>query len=257
MDEAEKEKFLEKLNKINDILQERISMAKIDIKNQKKLIEEDKHQLMSLTEEIIKNVEERAKIEIENERISSDLEKIKSEMESYQGEIDKGLADINVLIDQMNSQKPNDDTLNILNHIFNPVGAIIGDIVFLCKNNIKELEDKINNMAKELGKMSTSFQELENKKNQIDMSLHVVDGNIGYLNDQRSDLENKLKKMGIQKTRNEDFKLNLKLLKSKCQLLIENTKQGKEFLDLGINLVFEIEDELKLIFNKNGLTFNL
>lgn len=254
MNEAEKEKLLAILNKINNILEERVLILNKVIEDQNQLIEQDKNQLQLITEEIVKNEEELSIIKEEKEKNTSDLESIESEMKDLQSEIDKGLAEIEILASQMNSQKPKDDALSIIYSILNPIGSIIEDIVFLCTNSIKELEGKMNNLANELGKKGTNYSEFEQKKNQIEMKLNDANCKNIYLNEQRGNLEIKLKELGIQKTKNEDFKLNLQLLKSKCLILIDETNQGKELLDADINMVLEIQDNLKLLYSKNGLT---
>ncbi|KAM9999715.1 hypothetical protein ACTFIZ_008168 [Dictyostelium cf. discoideum] len=254
MDEVEKEKLLVLLNKINDILEERVLILNRDIENQNKLIEQNKNQLQLITEEIVKNKEELVKIKEEKERITSDLESVQSEMKDLQSEIDKGLAEIEILASQMNSQKPKDDALSIIYSILNPIGSIIEDIVFLCTNSIKELEGKMNNLANELSKKGTLYSDFEQKKIQIEMKLDNAKGKNNYLNEQRGNLEIKLWESGIEKTKNENFKLNLQLLKSKCLLLIDDTNQGKELLDSDINMVLEIQDNLKSLYSKNGLT---
>ncbi|EAL72396.1 hypothetical protein DDB_G0270092 [Dictyostelium discoideum AX4] len=252
MDEEEKEKLVI-LNKINNILEERVLILNKVIEDQNQLIEQDKNQLQLITEEIVKNEEELSIIKEEKEKNTSDLESIESEMKDLQSEIDKGLAEIEILASQMNSQKPKDDALSIIYSILNPIGSIIEDIVFLCTNSIKELEGKMNNLANELGKKGTNYSEFEQKKNQIEMKLNDANCKNIYLNEQRGNLEIKLKELGIQKTKNEDFKLNLQLLKSKCLILIDETNQGKELLDADINMVLEIQDNLKLLYSKNGL----
>ncbi|KAM9961409.1 hypothetical protein ACTFIR_004254 [Dictyostelium discoideum] len=254
MDESEKEKLLVILNKINNILEERVLILNKVIEDQNQLIEKDKNQLQLITEEIVKNEEELSKIKEEKESNTSDLESIESEMKDLQSEIDKGLAEIEILASQMNSQKPKDDALSIIYSILNPIGSIIEDIVFLCTNSIKELEGKMNNLANELGKKGTNYSEFQQKKFQIEMKLDEYNCKNIYLNEQRGNLEIKLKELGIQKTKNEDFKLNLQLLKSKCLLLIDETNQGKELLDADINMVLEIQDNLKSLYSKNGLT---
>ncbi|KAM9960344.1 hypothetical protein ACTFIW_009478 [Dictyostelium discoideum] len=254
MDETEKEKLLVILNKINNILEERVLILNKVIEDQNQLIEQDKNQLQLITEEIVKNEEELSKIKEEKERNTSDLESIESEMKDLQSEIDKGLGEIEILASQMNSQKPKDDALSIIYSILNPIGSIIEDIVFLCTNSIKELEGKMNNLANELGKKGTNYSEFQQKKFQIEMKLDEYNCKNIYLNEQRGNLEIKLKELGIQKTKNEDFKLNLQLLKSKCLLLIDETNQGKELLDADINMVLEIQDNLKSLYSKNGLT---
>ncbi|KAM9983575.1 hypothetical protein ACTFIY_000302 [Dictyostelium cf. discoideum] len=257
MDEEEKEKLIVILKKINNILEERVLVLNKDIEDQNQLIEQDKNQLQLITEEIVKNEEELSKIKEEKERITGDLERIEREMKDLQSEIDKGLEEIEILASQMNSQKPKDDALSIIYSIINPIGSIIEDFVFLCTNSIKELEGKMSNLANELGKKGTNYSEFEQKKIQIEMKLDDTNCKNIYLIVQRGILEIKLKELGIQKTKNEDFKLNLQLLKSKCLLLIDETNQGKDLLGADINMVLEIKDNLKLLYSKNGLTLTL
>ncbi|KAN0008757.1 hypothetical protein ACTFIU_009486 [Dictyostelium citrinum] len=255
MDEAERETLLVKLNKINYILEERVFIVNKDIESQNFLIEQDKNKLQLVTGELVINSEEIVETNKEKEKITCDMVKIESEMKDMRSEIDKGVAEVESLSSQIESHKPKNDALDILNIIINPIGSIVSDIGAL--NAINDLKGKINNLGNELGKKSSNYEELDQKRIQIDMKLRDTEGKGIYLNEQRVELETKLRELGIQKTKNENFKLNLQLLKSKCLQLIDETKQGKELIDNGINLVSEIEDNLKLLYLNNGLTLTL
>ncbi|KAK5575618.1 hypothetical protein RB653_006751 [Dictyostelium firmibasis] len=256
MDDAEKEKLLIKLNTINCILEERISILITEIENQKKLIENDKYQLHKVTEEIVRNEEEKAQIIKERDTVLEELAKLESEMKDYQKEIDSGLEEINSLAQQLNGQTPKNDALSIVNRVFNPVGSLIDDIVFLCTNNIKEIEGKMNDLASELGLKAAKYEELYRKKDQSDYILNEKNWRNSDFTEQRAVLERKLKEIGIQKTYNENFKLDLDILKSKCQLSIDDTNQGKDLLGIGFNLVNEIEENVKSLFSSNGLSIS-
>ncbi|KAN0033798.1 hypothetical protein ACTFIV_000266 [Dictyostelium citrinum] len=255
MDEAERETLLAKLEKINDILEERVYIVNKDIEGQNFLIQQDKNKLQLVTGELVINSEEIVETNNGKERITCDMVNIESEMKDMRSEIDKGVAEVESLASQIESHKPNNDALDILKIIINPIGSIVSDISAL--NAINDLKGKINNLGNELGKKSSNYEELDQKRNQIDMKLRDIEGKIIYLNEQRIELETKLRELGIQKTKNEDFKLNLQLLKSKCLQLIDDTKQGKELLHYGISIVSEIEDNLKLLYSNNGLTLTL
>ncbi|KAN0030412.1 hypothetical protein ACTA71_010177 [Dictyostelium dimigraforme] len=256
MDNAEKEIILKRLNKINGIIEERILIIVVQIQNQKSLIEEDKYQLKSLTEEIVRNEEENNKLEKEKHILLEELAQLESQMKDFQMEIDGNKKEIDYLIQQIKAQRPN-DVLNILNHIFNPIGALIGDLVTSLTNNIRELEIRIGYLVNELNQKSQSLNSFYYKKEEVDRILTKVDYIKNELNEKRVDLERELKELGLQKTKNENFKLHLELLKSQCQLLIDDTNQGKELLDIGINLVLEIEGKLKSLFSSNGLPLYL
>ncbi|KAK5575619.1 hypothetical protein RB653_006752 [Dictyostelium firmibasis] len=256
MDNAEKEILLIKLNKINSILEERISIVVIEIENQKQLIENDKYQLRSLTEQIVRNEEETIELGKEKDSILEKLASMESQMKDFQMEIISNKNEIEHLIQQIEAQKPN-ETLNILNHIFNPIGALIGDLIMSLTNNIRELQVRIGYLVNEMNQKSQSLNEINYKREEIERILTKIENIKKNLTFQRYDLELKLKELGIQKTKNENFKLHLELLKSKCQLLIDDTNQGKELLDMGINLVLEIEENVKSLFSSNGLSLSL
>ncbi|KAN0008731.1 hypothetical protein ACTFIU_009460 [Dictyostelium citrinum] len=99
--------------------------------------------------------------------------------------------------------------------------------------------------------LNSNYEELDQKRIQISTKLRDTEGKGIYLNEQkRVELETKLRELGIQKTK-------IRSLKSKCLQLIDETKQGKELIDNGINLVLENEDNLKLLYLNNGLTLKI
>ncbi|KAN0025643.1 hypothetical protein ACTFIU_001739 [Dictyostelium citrinum] len=256
MDNAEKENILMKLNKINNIIEERISITDSEIKNQILIIEREKYQLKSLTEQIVINEEESIQVGKEKDGLLEQLAHMESQMKDYQMEIQGNKMEIQHLIQQIEAQRPN-EVLNILNHIFNPIGALIGDLITSLTNNIRELEIRIGYLVNELNQKSQALKSIYYRREEIDRILSKIEDIKNVLMDKRFQLENELKKLGIQKTKDENLKLQLELLKSQCQLLIDETNQGKELLDVGINLVLEIEEKLKSLFSSNGLTFYL
>ncbi|EAL72395.1 hypothetical protein DDB_G0270090 [Dictyostelium discoideum AX4] len=256
MDNAEKEKILAKLNKINSIIEERISITSDEIEKQKVLIEQDKNNLKSLTQEIVYNEQESIQIGKEKDKLLEELAHMESQMKDFQNEIVSNKNEIQHLIAQIEAQRPN-ETLNILNHIFNPIGALIGDLINSLINNIRELEIRIGYLVNELNQKSQALNQFQYKREEMDRVLSKVDHIKNDLEEKRYVLEKQLNWLGIQKTKDENLKLQLELLKSQCQLLIDDTNQGKELLDVGINLVLEIEEKLKSLFSSNNIPLYL
>ncbi|KAM9960345.1 hypothetical protein ACTFIW_009479 [Dictyostelium discoideum] len=256
MDNAEKEKILVKLNKINSIIEERISITSDEIEKQKVLIEQDKNNLKSLTQEIVNNEQESIQIGKEKDKLLEELAHMESQMKDFQSEIESNKNEIQHLIAQIEAQRPN-EALDILNHIFNPIGALIGDLINSLTNNIRELETRIGYLVNELNQKSQALNEFQYKREEMDRVLSKIDHIKHDLEKKRYILEKELKWLGIQKTKDENLKLQLELLKSQCQLLIDDTNQGKELLDVGINLVLEIEEKLKSLFSSNNIPLYL
>ncbi|KAM9961410.1 hypothetical protein ACTFIR_004255 [Dictyostelium discoideum] len=256
MDNAEKEKILVKLNKINSIIEERISITSDEIEKQKVLIEQDKNNLKSLTQEIVNNEQESIQIGKEKDKLLEELAHMKSQMKDFQNEIESNKNEIQHLIAQIEAQRPN-EALDILNHIFNPIGALIGDLINSLTNNIRELETRIGYLVNELNQKSQALNEFQYKREEMDRVLSKIDHIKHDLEKKRYILEKELKWLGIQKTKDENLKLQLELLKSQCQLLIDDTNQGKELLDVGINLILEIEEKLKSLFSSNNIPLYL
>ncbi|KAM9999716.1 hypothetical protein ACTFIZ_008169 [Dictyostelium cf. discoideum] len=256
MDNAEKEKILIKLNKINSIIEQRISITSEEIEKQKVLIEHDKNNLKSLTEQIVRNEQENIEIGREKDKLLEELAHMESQMKDFQNEIESNKNEIQHLIAQIEAQKPN-EVLNIFNHIFNPIGALIGDLIHSLTNNIRELQIRIGYLVNELNQKSQALNQLLYKREDMDRVLSKIDHIKNDLNEKRHVLEKQLNWLGVQKTQNENLKLQLELLKSQCQLLIDDTNQGKELLDIGINLVMEIEEKLKSLFSSNNIPLYL
>ncbi|KAM9983573.1 hypothetical protein ACTFIY_000298 [Dictyostelium cf. discoideum] len=117
---------------------------------------------------------------------------------------------------------------------FNPVSMF--QVFKALTNNVKECNDKI-----EINKENL----IKEEKSDCEKLKLEIDNKIQQFQTQRIELESKLKEFGIQKTNNENFKLELQSIKSQYVLLIESTNQGKDLLDIGINLVLEIEEKIK------------
>ncbi|KAM9983574.1 hypothetical protein ACTFIY_000301 [Dictyostelium cf. discoideum] len=256
MDNAEKEKILVKLNKINSIIEQRISITSDEIEKQKVLIEQDKNNLKSLTQEIVNNEQESIQIGKEKDKLLEGLAHMESQMKDFQNEIVSNKNEIQHLIAQIQAQRPN-EVLDILNHIFNPIGALIGDLINSLTNNIRELEIRIGYLVNELNQKSQALNQFEYKREEMDRVLSKIDYIKNDLEERRYILEKELNLLGIQKTKDENLKLQLELLKSQCQLLIDDTNQGKELLDVGINLFLEIEEKLKSLFSSNNIPLYL
>ncbi|KAM9940815.1 hypothetical protein ACTFIT_007330 [Dictyostelium discoideum] len=140
---------------------------------------------------------------------------------------------------QIKDQEPSGDIWEIS---FNPV-AMFQEVFKALTNNIKECNEKIVNLKNEINKENLIKEENTIKKGDCEKLKLEIDNKIQQFQTQRIELESKLKEFGIQKTNNENYKLELQSIKSQCVLLIESTNQ--DLLDIGINLVLEIEEKIK------------
>ncbi|KAN0025641.1 hypothetical protein ACTFIU_001737 [Dictyostelium citrinum] len=251
MNEAEIEKILLKLNKINQVLEERIFNLYDEIENQIKLIQNNKAHLQTTTQDIVNNETHSEEMIKQIDLINVEIAKIESQINDLNKQITENELEIENYNQQIRDQEPTEDFWEA-GIFFNPI-ASFKELVNALGNNIKECNEKISNFRNEINKENQIKEQKTIKKNDCVNSKLEIDKTIQQLQIQRIELEKKLKELGIKKTNNENFKLELQSIKSQCILLIESTNQGKDLLDIGINLVDEIEDKIKTLFTTNGL----
>ncbi|KAK5580250.1 hypothetical protein RB653_000265 [Dictyostelium firmibasis] len=255
MDDAEKEKLLMKLNKINGVIDEKIIFVTGEIENQNKLIEDNKIQLQNTTLDIVKNETDSNEMKKQSGIISVQLAGIENQINELSKQIRENEYEIQSLKDKIEDQRP-DPKAWISGTVFTNPAVAFREISKLLNNNIQECKNKISRLSNEVNTEISKKNSHITKKNECDSTIHQIDVKLQRLQIQRADLENKLKDLGIQKTNNENFKLELQSSNSQCKLIIESVKQGKELLDIGINLVIEIEEKIKTLFSSKGLALS-
>ncbi|KAN0030380.1 hypothetical protein ACTA71_010145 [Dictyostelium dimigraforme] len=251
MDDAEKEKQITKLNKIHEILEYRINIVNDEIEHQTRIIEENKNHLQYVTQEIVDNEFQLNKIRRDADQIGVELKGLESQIDDYKSEIENNKGEISRLQEKIRDQLPKDDFW----HNINPIN-VIEDFIKLINNDISECQQRINDLDMEINNKIDNLNELERKRIDCDVMIYKINSLIPTLTNQRMDLEYQLKELGIEKTKNEDFKLELEYLKTQSKLIIDDIEQGKDLLEIGINVINEIEEKVKILFSSNGLTIS-
>ncbi|KAM9960346.1 hypothetical protein ACTFIW_009480 [Dictyostelium discoideum] len=223
MNDAEKEKLLIKLNKIHEVIDKRILNLNDEIEIQIKLIQNNKNQLQSTTQDIVKNETESEAMRKQIDLINVELAKVESQINDLNNQITNNEMEIEDCNQQIKDQEPSGDIWEIS---FNPV-AMFQEVFKALTNNIKECNDKIVNLRNEINKENLIKEENTIKKSDCEKLKLEIDNKIQQFQTQRIELE------------------KLQSIKSQCVLLIESTNQGKDLLDIGINLVLEIEEKIK------------
>ncbi|KAM9983618.1 hypothetical protein ACTFIY_000358 [Dictyostelium cf. discoideum] len=251
MNDAEKQIVIVKLNKLDSILEERISIVIVEIQNQEIFISENIKQLVEVTDEIVKKEEEFKELMKRNQDLQVQLQGYESQIQDYIKEIGNSKQQISEAHDSINGQKPRDDFWSNLNRGLKP---FTGDIPGLFSSNIRELENKIKNLDSEIINKSNNIGNLQIQKGEVELKIRENEIKTKELILKREKFENDKKELGKTKTLNGDFKLKLENLNYQCKSIIEAINIGIELLDIGINKILEIEENVKILFSSNGLT---
>ncbi|KAN0008729.1 hypothetical protein ACTFIU_009458 [Dictyostelium citrinum] len=255
MYDAEKAVILIKLNKIQQIIEDRIYIVNDEIENQKKLIKSIKIQLELITIEVVKNEEDLNNIKKKVDDIHVELEGIENQIKDYKKEIGDNIEEIQRLQQKIQEIMPKDNFWENLDRIINPISTAIKDLIKLLSNDIAGCQARIIMLENEIYQKQDKINYLYQQKDNCDNICVEIDRSIIILNNRRLELEHIQKELGIEKTKNENFKLELESLKSQSILIIDKIKQGIDLLDIGINLIDEIEEKSKILFSSNGLNF--
>ncbi|KAN0009000.1 hypothetical protein ACTFIU_008890 [Dictyostelium citrinum] len=251
MNDAEKQIVIIKLNKLHSILEERIIIVNVDIQKYDVLIEDNKKQLLEVTDDIVKKEKELQELIKKNQDLQVALQGLESQIQDLVTEIRNSKQEIDQANQSINQQKPKDDFWSNLNRGLKP---FTGDIPGAFSNNIRELENKIRTLDSEINSKSNNIGDLQRQRGDIEMKINENETKKKELNEKKEKLEKDKKELGKTKTLNEDFKLNLENLKSQCKLIIESINTGKDLIDAGINQFNEIEEKVRVLFSSNGLT---
>ncbi|KAN0023761.1 hypothetical protein ACTFIV_008148 [Dictyostelium citrinum] len=242
------------LNNIINSTTNVVGIIEIRIEKKNEEIKQETLQLKETTKEIVSIEEEMKKKNKEIEVFEEKQASIQSEMEDFQNEIDEMRMEIddcaNRIKEEDNDRGSVDD---ILNHIFNPIGALVSDIVKELTSNIRDLMKKIENNQNEIKKKQEELDKLQSSQDEYDKAIIDLEMNINEMMGNEKVIENKIKGLGIEKTNSENLLLQLKQVKSRCNQIIEDSKQDKDLLlSVGINLVDEITTKTKELYSQNG-----
>ncbi|KAM9975189.1 hypothetical protein ACTFIW_008667 [Dictyostelium discoideum] len=250
MDDASAIKILNNIiNSTTNIL----SIIDVRIEKQDEEIKQETLQLKESTSKIVSIEEEIKNKTYEIDDLKEKQASINSELSDFQHEID----DMRVEIDECASKIQKEESFrgsvgDILNHIFNPVGSIISDIVGELMSNIKDLLKKIDDRLNEIYMKQEEMNKLQSFLEENAKSILILTENINLMVELENQIEIKIKELGVEKTKSENLLLKLKQLKSRCQQFIDDSEQDKDLLSVGINLVDELIVEAKELYSQNG-----
>ncbi|KAM9961915.1 hypothetical protein ACTFIR_004783 [Dictyostelium discoideum] len=168
---------------------------------------------------------------IKNAQTTTNLENLKGEIEKKYVKLQ---SEINSLNNYINRERNEIDSLkreidrSSLPPIFwllNPIGALLSVLL----SALSGLESRVAYKQKEIVQFNKT-------KNCLELSL---------------------KGLGIKKTKDENFKFGLELLKIEFGMLSVDSDLSRELLEIGGNHVSKYEEKLKILFTENNLTFNL
>ncbi|KAN0019093.1 hypothetical protein ACTFIU_002295 [Dictyostelium citrinum] len=243
------------LNNIINSTTNVVSIIKIRIEKKNEEIKQETLQLKETTNEIVSIEEELKKKNKEIEDFEEKQASIQSEMEDFQNEIDEMRMEIEDYANRIKEEEGDDrgSVDDILNHIFNPIGALVSDIVKELTSNIKDLIKKIENNQNEIKRKQEEMDKLQSNQDEYDKAIIDLEMNINEMMGNEKVFENKIKGLGIEKTNSENLLLQLEQIKSRCNQIIEDSKQDKDLLlSVGINLVDEITTKTKELYSQNG-----
>ncbi|KAM9994968.1 hypothetical protein ACTFIY_001149 [Dictyostelium cf. discoideum] len=250
MDEASAIKILNNIiNSTTNVL----NIIDVRIEKQDEEIKQETLQLKESTSKIVLIEEE---IKNKNYEINDLKEKqasINSELSDFQHEIDGMRVEIDECASKIQKEQSFRGSVgDIFNHVLNPVGSIIYDIVGELMSNIKDLMKKIDDNQYEINMKQEEMNKLKSFEEENAKSIISLTENIKLMVEFENQIEIKIKELGIEKTKSENLLLKLKQLKSRCQQLIDDSEQDKDLFTVGINLVDEIIVEAKELYSQNG-----
>ncbi|EGC33005.1 hypothetical protein DICPUDRAFT_154986 [Dictyostelium purpureum] len=258
MDEAEIQTLKIKINKLIEALNVQIKESNNVISKQDYIIQVQKSNLENYTNCIViveDNIKETQtlkndimvkKVGINTQRLIliGEIQILNSEIDGLKQEIEKRTSAGAIVWDAFN-------------HIFNPIGAAVTDI-------IRELTDSLNEKVRKVSSHQSEVDEKMNKVTELDASLKPLDETENNLNKtmdnlkkQESSCNEYLKQAGILKTKAENVKLQCESFVTQAQALLMKCDDGKEVLDYGIDTVTELEKDVRSFFFKNKLCLTL
>ncbi|EGC38849.1 hypothetical protein DICPUDRAFT_148424 [Dictyostelium purpureum] len=231
-----KKEFINFLTKVVKIMGDEVSHLEKEIIIQVSKIEATQNRMKLITQNIVFIETKRTKMEEVLGNLQASSEKEKSIIESLDREMDQLRGEAMRIESEIRAQRAAVDSFGPFKFLAEAAMALINELTGDLKNAYNRLE-QYRDRYNQLGRY---FQESMEKEREYSEAIRNIYEEKKKLDYEQNDCEMYIKELGRDKTKQEDFKLDLQQFKTKSQSLLDTLNLNLEFSDDMLNTKQEL-----------------